>query len=80
MAMDTAAAAPAPAMTQPQNQPAAQPAAMDSMTAATVDLLSQPDQSLITSVLALPPKRRVVRLQSMQPADFDAFLKSLKPR
>jgi uncharacterized protein (DUF1800 family) len=78
MAMDTAAAAPAPAMTQPQNQPAAQPAAMDSMTAATVDLLSQPDQSLITSVLALPPKRRVVRLQSMQPADFDAFLKSLK--
>jgi uncharacterized protein (DUF1800 family) len=79
MAMDTAAAAPAPAMTQPQNQPAAQPAAMDSMTAATVDLLSQPDQSLITSVLALPPKRRVVRLQSMQPADFDAFLKSLKP-
>jgi uncharacterized protein (DUF1800 family) len=36
------------------------------------------DDALIQRVLALPPQQRVMRLQSMQPEEFDGFMKSLK--
>jgi uncharacterized protein (DUF1800 family) len=37
------------------------------------------DQALAAEILALPPEQRVRRLQSMQPEEFEAFIKSLKP-
>jgi uncharacterized protein (DUF1800 family) len=37
------------------------------------------DQALAAGILALPPEQRVRRLQSMQPEEFDTFIKSLKP-
>ncbi|MGA3131340.1 MAG: DUF1800 family protein [Terracidiphilus sp.] len=37
------------------------------------------DEALIQRILALPPQQRVLRLQSMQPAEFDSFIKSLRP-
>ena len=37
------------------------------------------DETLIAGILALQPQDRVRRLQAMQPADFDSFIKSLKP-
>jgi uncharacterized protein (DUF1800 family) len=39
---------------------------------------SQPDPALIQTILSLSPTDRVLRLQSMPPADFEAFIKSLK--
>jgi len=41
---------------------------------------SQPgNQELFSEIAALPAERRVLRLQSMQPEEFDAFFKSLRP-
>ncbi len=37
------------------------------------------DETLISNILALQPEDRVRRLQAMQPAEFDSFIKSLKP-
>jgi uncharacterized protein (DUF1800 family) len=37
------------------------------------------DEALIQRILALAPQQRVLRLQSMQPPDFENFMKSLKP-
>ena len=37
------------------------------------------DDALIKRILALPPQQRVLRLQSMQPPDFENFMKSLRP-
>ncbi len=37
------------------------------------------DEAVIQRILALPPQQRVLRLQSMQPPDFENFMKSLKP-
>ncbi|HEY1805675.1 MAG TPA: DUF1800 family protein [Terracidiphilus sp.] len=39
----------------------------------------QADEALISSILGLQPEDRVRRLQAMQPADFESFIKSLKP-
>ncbi len=49
--------------------------------AATLPAATQPsvDQSLVVSLLALEPEQRVRRLQSMQPEEFESFIKSLKP-
>ncbi len=67
-----------PAMTQPQEMKAMTPAAAgqnsnEAVTQAPVD------EALIARVLALPPQQRVTRLQSMQPEEFENFIKSLKP-
>jgi uncharacterized protein (DUF1800 family) len=35
--------------------------------------------ALVSEVLALPAERRVMRLQSMQPEEFETFIKSLRP-
>jgi len=40
---------------------------------------SPADEALIQRILALPPQQRVMRLQSMQPPDFENFMKSLRP-
>jgi uncharacterized protein (DUF1800 family) len=37
------------------------------------------DEALIQRILALPPQQRVLRLQQMQPPDFENFMKSLRP-
>ena len=37
------------------------------------------NQALFSEISALPAERRVMRLQSMQPVEFDGFFKSLKP-
>ena len=37
------------------------------------------DDAIIQRILALPPQQRVLRLQSMQPPDFENFMKSLRP-
>ena len=37
------------------------------------------DDALIKRILALPPQQRVLRQQSMQPPDFENFMKSLRP-
>jgi uncharacterized protein (DUF1800 family) len=37
------------------------------------------DDATIQRTLALPPQQRVLRLQSMRPADFENFMKSLRP-
>ena len=69
--MNPAATAPAPEM----NSMA--PAAVTNSNQAPV--LPAVDEATIQRILALPPQQRVLRLQSMQPADFDGFMKSLKP-
>jgi len=53
----------APAGTN-SNQAAAQPAA---------------DEATLERVIALAPQQRVLRLQRMQPAEFEVFMKSLRP-
>jgi uncharacterized protein (DUF1800 family) len=62
-----------------------QPSDMNAMTpavsGANSDQTSAPppvDDALIQRVVALPPQQRVMRLQSMQPEEFDGFMKSLK--
>ena len=40
---------------------------------------SPADEALIQRILALPPQQRVMRLQQMQPPDFENFIKSLRP-
>ncbi len=37
------------------------------------------DEARIQRILALGPQQRVMRLQQMQPADFESFMKSLRP-
>jgi uncharacterized protein (DUF1800 family) len=37
------------------------------------------DDAAIRQILALPPQQRVAELAAMQPADFDSFIKSLRP-
>jgi uncharacterized protein (DUF1800 family) len=64
----------------------AQPSDMNALTpAASATNSDQPpalppvDDATIRSILALPPQQRVLRLQSMQPPDFENFMKSLRP-
>jgi uncharacterized protein (DUF1800 family) len=66
----TAANVPAmnPRMTQPVN----------SNPAMAADTMSEPDFPLFASIAALAPRDRVAQLQQMQPAEFDAFIHSLK--
>jgi uncharacterized protein (DUF1800 family) len=78
-AMDSGAggnmmAANAPAM----NSSAPQPARLDPAIAAAADAMSQTDVPAFASIQALPPRDRVAHLQQMQPAEFDAFMYSLK--
>ena len=37
------------------------------------------DDASIRQILALPPQQRVAQLAAMQPADFESFIKSLRP-
>ncbi len=67
-----AAAQPMPDSQSSDHQSAAQ--GTDPLTDRQTD-----NQALFSEIAALPPVRRVIRLQSMQPAEFDAFVKSLRP-
>ena len=76
------------AATQSATGPAgsSQPSDMNAMTpAASATNSDQPpalppvDDATIRSILSLPSQQRVMRLQSMQPADFENFIKSLRP-
>ncbi len=53
-------------------------AAEKTMAASQSDAQPTVDPALVTTVLALPPRERVLRLAGMQQPDLDAFLKSLK--
>jgi uncharacterized protein (DUF1800 family) len=58
---------------------------MNSMTPAAAGTTSAPqpapahDEAMIRRILALAPQQRVMRLQSMPPAEFEGFIKSLRP-
>jgi uncharacterized protein (DUF1800 family) len=72
----------APAMNQagmgsaaPDMNAMAPAAAMNSNQAAALPAF---DDAAIKRILALPPQQRVLRLQSMQPEEFDGLMKSLK--
>jgi hypothetical protein len=67
-------AANAPAMNSSMTQPAASNPAM----APAPDTAPQPDFPPFSSIEALAPHERVAQLQQMQPAEFDAFMHSLK--
>jgi uncharacterized protein (DUF1800 family) len=43
------------------------------------DPVSDPAFALFSNLLALPPGQRVARLAAMQPEEFDAFIKALRP-
>jgi uncharacterized protein (DUF1800 family) len=67
-------------LSTPENQHApAQPAADQQTPAQQTTDQETESQALLSELRALPSVRRVMRLQSMQPAEFDAFIKSLKP-
>ncbi len=82
-----------PAMNEPGAQQnatgqagVAQPSDMNTMTpAASAANSDQPpalppvDEATIQRIVTLPPQQRVMRLQSMQPPDFENFIKSLRP-
>jgi uncharacterized protein (DUF1800 family) len=71
---DNMMAANAPAMNAAPAQPAnTNPAAND-----VLDTMSQFDGPAFSSIVALSPRDRVAHLQQMQPAEFDAFMHSLK--
>lgn len=67
-------AANAPAM----NPSAPQPAYPNPAMAPSADTMSQPDFPPFAGIAALAPHERVAQLQQMQPAEFDAFMHSLK--
>jgi uncharacterized protein (DUF1800 family) len=73
-----------PAMNQPGTTGQMAPAPdTNAMTPAAMDSNQAPpppafDDAAIQRILALPPQQRVLRLQSMQPEEFDGFMKSLK--
>ncbi len=62
----------APAM----EKPSAQPSALEPSTTAAAD---SPDVPGFAIISALAPRDRVAQLQQMQPAEFEAFMHSLKP-
>jgi hypothetical protein len=57
------------------------PAASNPMDLASGAAAAQPqfDVAAIRQILALPPQQRVAQLATMQPEDFEAFIKSLRP-
>ncbi len=58
----------------------AQAPEMNAMTPAAADTNHRSgSRREIRRVLALPPQQRVLRLQQMQPEDFESFIKSLRP-
>jgi uncharacterized protein (DUF1800 family) len=67
-------AANAPAM----NSSTMQPAASNATPSMAADTMSQPDFPPFASISALAPRDRIAQLQQMQPAEFDAFMHSLK--
>ncbi len=78
----------APASQQTDAQPAAQKqppiaqpmgAAAGQTSSADATANADPSQPLMAELMALPPGRRVARLASMQPEEFDGFIKSLRP-
>jgi uncharacterized protein (DUF1800 family) len=70
----------APAMQGDMNSAANAPGLQNTMTPAS-PASDQPliDPGMIAGVLALAPDQRIRRLQAMQPEEFEAFMKSLKP-
>jgi len=59
---------------------AAVPADPEAMAlAAKMDALDDDNTGQTGSILALPPDQRVVKLISMQPAEFESFIQSLRP-
>jgi uncharacterized protein (DUF1800 family) len=78
-AMDSGAGGNAMAGNAPaMNSGAPRPAPLDPATAATADAMSQLNVPAFASIQALAPRDRVAHLQQMQPAEFDAFMHSLK--
>jgi uncharacterized protein (DUF1501 family) len=73
MAMDAGSAANTSSVAQTA------PSAID--VTASMNALDRPvaQQPQPDALLALPPRQRAARLQSMQPGDFDSFIKSLRP-
>jgi uncharacterized protein (DUF1800 family) len=70
------------AKSQPSDMNAMTPAApgANSDQASTAPPVLPPvDEAVIQGVLALPPQQRVMRLQSMEPPDFENFMKSMRP-
>ena len=68
----------------PQMEPAAAAPVAAGTTPATAMSYGQPsppafDDAAIQSILALPPQPRVMRLQSMQPEEFESLIRSLRP-
>src|SRR5262249_18629357 len=67
----------------PDNAAAQKSAAVPSMNSqpAAENPVNNPpaDPALFRQIAALPGQQRVLRLQSMQPEEFDAFFKSLRP-
>ncbi len=57
---------------------AGQAEAMNTMAPAAADR-APVDEALIAQTLNLAPEQRVLRLQEMQPAEFENFIKSLRP-
>jgi uncharacterized protein (DUF1800 family) len=60
------------------NSGVTQPAPLTPATAVATDAMSQPNVPAFASISALAPRDRVAHLQQMQPAEFDAFMHSLK--
>ncbi len=52
---------------------------MNNMAPATADQAPAVDPQQIQEILKLDPEQRVLQLQEMQPADFESFMKSLRP-
>ena len=61
----------------PANNGQAAPDAQAMALAARMDTLDDDPQT--DTILALPPEQRVARLTAMQPAEFESFIKSLRP-
>jgi uncharacterized protein (DUF1800 family) len=78
-AMDSSAGGGAMAGNSPaMNSGVTQPAPLTPATAVAADAMSQPNVPAFASISALAPRDRVAHLQQMQPAEFDAFMHSLK--
>jgi uncharacterized protein (DUF1800 family) len=64
---------------QPWTSPAPEMNAMTPTAPGANPAPAPADEALIQRILALGPQQRVMRLQQMQPPDFENFIKSLRP-
>jgi uncharacterized protein (DUF1800 family) len=85
MAMNQTQPAPAQMDQAQMNQPGMAPG-MNAMAPAAPAMNSNQaagpppaDEAQLQRIIALPPQQRVMSLQSMQPEEFDGFIKSLRP-